>query len=49
MGERVEHPKFGAGTILRIETLASDHKLVVEFGEFGQKTLLAKFARLTKL
>ena len=49
VGERVEHPKFGAGTILRIETLASDHKLVVEFGEFGQKTLLAKFARLTKL
>ena len=49
VGERVEHPKFGCGEIVRIETLAADHKLVVEFGEFGQKTLLAKFARLTKL
>lgn len=49
VGDRVAHPKFGAGVIRRIETLASDHKLVVEFGEYGQKTLLAKFARLTKL
>ncbi|MBQ8308149.1 MAG: ATP-binding domain-containing protein, partial [Alistipes sp.] len=49
VGERVEHPKFGAGTIRRIETLAQDHKLVVEFGDGQEKTLLAKFAKLTKL
>lgn len=49
VGQRVEHPKFGAGTILRIETLAADHKLVVDFGTYGEKTLLAKFAKLTKL
>ena len=49
VGQRVEHPKFGAGTILRIETLATDHKLVVDFGTYGEKTLLAKFAKLTKL
>ena len=47
-GGRVEHPKFGCGEIVRIETLAADHKLVVVFEEYGEKTLLAKFAKLTK-
>ena len=49
VGERVEHPKFGAGTITRIESLTTDHKVVVDFGQYGEKTLLAKFAKLTKL
>lgn len=49
VGQRVEHSKFGAGTILRIEMLATDQKLVVDFGNYGEKTLLAKFAKLTKL
>ena len=49
VGERVEHPKFGAGVIRHIEALATDHKLIVEFGDYGEKTLLAKFAKLTKL
>ena len=49
VGQRVEHPKFGVGVVRRIETLATDHKLVVDFGSFGEKTLLAKFAKLTKL
>ena len=49
VGEQVEHPKFGRGRIVRIETLAADHKLVVAFEEYGEKTLLAKFAKLTKV
>ena len=49
VGERVEHPKFGVGIVRRIETLATDHKLVVAFDNAGEKTLLAKFAKLTKL
>ena len=49
VGDRVNHLKFGKGVIKRIETLAADHKLVVEFAEFGEKTLLAKFAKLTKI
>ena len=48
-GDRVEHPKFGAGTVVRIESLTTDHKVVVDFGGYGQKTLLAKFAKLRKL
>ncbi len=49
VGERVEHPKFGKGEISAIETLVGDHKLVVTFNDFGSKTLLAKFAKLTKI
>ena len=49
VGERVAHPKFGAGTIERIEPLTTDHKLVVVFDSYGSKTLLAKFAKLSKL
>ena len=48
VGERVVHPKFGVGTIERIEPLATDHKVVVQFVQYGSKTLLAKFAKLTK-
>ena len=48
VGERVEHPTFGAGEIVRIESLATDHKLVVSFAGV-EKTLLAKFAKLKKL
>ena len=40
---------FGVGIVERIETLATDHKLVVRFDHAGEKTLLAKFAKLTKL
>ncbi|MBP3482573.1 MAG: UvrD-helicase domain-containing protein [Alistipes sp.] len=49
VGDRVEHPKFGVGIINRIEVLAADCKLIVEFSGFGEKTLLAKFAKLKKL
>ena len=49
VGQRVEHPKFGKGTITAIEPLTTDHKLVVEFAQFGNKTLLAKLAKLTVL
>lgn len=49
VSERVSHPKFGAGTVVRIEQLTTDHKVVVSFDEWGEKTLLAKFAKLTKL
>ena len=46
LGMRVRHPQFGVGTVLSIEALADDTKLVVRFTDIGQKTLRAKFARL---
>ena len=49
VGDRVAHPKFGAGRVERIEPLTTDHKVVVAFDSYGSKTLLAKFAKLTKL
>ncbi len=48
-GDRVEHLKFGRGRIVRIEPMATDNKLVVDFEQYGEKTLLARLAKLTKL
>jgi DNA helicase II / ATP-dependent DNA helicase PcrA len=45
-GARVRHPKFGEGTVISIEPLDNDTKLVVRFSSVGQKTLRAKFAKL---
>jgi DNA helicase-2/ATP-dependent DNA helicase PcrA len=46
LGMKVRHPQFGIGTVLSIEALGDDTKLVVRFVTVGQKTLRAKFARL---
>ena len=49
VGDRVSHPKFGAGRVERVEPLATDHKIAIVFDTYGSKTLLANFAKLTKL
>src|SRR5215210_7506033 len=46
LGMKVRHPQFGVGTVLSIEALDDDTKLVVRFVTVGRKTLRAKFARL---
>ena len=45
-GARVRHPTFGLGTILSVEPLEDDAKLIVRFSSVGQKTLRARFAKL---
>ena len=45
-GLRVRHPQFGTGTIVSVEPLDDDVKVVVRFNTVGQKTLRAKFAKL---
>jgi DNA helicase-2/ATP-dependent DNA helicase PcrA len=45
-GLRVKHPAFGLGTVISVEPLDDDTKLVVKFVSVGQKTLRAKFAKL---
>src|SRR5262245_50611194 len=45
-GLRVRHPQFGLGTIVSVEPLDDDTKLVVRFNSVGQKTLRAKYAKL---
>jgi DNA helicase-2/ATP-dependent DNA helicase PcrA len=45
-GLRVRHAQFGVGTVLTVEPLDDDLKLIVRFSSVGQKTLRAKFAKL---
>lgn len=45
-GRRVKHGQFGVGTVLSVETLDDDAKLVVKFQTVGTKTLRAKYAKL---
>ena len=45
-GVRVRHPQFGVGTVLSVEPLDDDIKLLVRFNTVGQKTLRAKYAKL---
>jgi DNA helicase-2/ATP-dependent DNA helicase PcrA len=45
-GLRVRHPAFGVGTIVSVEPLDDDTKLIVRFVSVGQKTLRAKYAKL---
>jgi DNA helicase-2/ATP-dependent DNA helicase PcrA len=48
LGMKVRHPQFGVGTVLSVERLDDDMKLVVRFSAVGQKTLRAKYARLER-
>jgi tRNA-binding EMAP/Myf-like protein len=43
---RVRHAQFGVGTVLSVEQLEDDSKLIVRFVSVGQKTLRAKYAKL---
>jgi DNA helicase-2/ATP-dependent DNA helicase PcrA len=45
-GMRVRHPQFGVGSVISVEPLNDDTKLVVRFNAVGVKTLRAKYARL---
>jgi len=45
-GMRIVHPKFGLGTVLKIETSGADKKGVFEFDNVGVKTLLLSFTKL---
>jgi DNA helicase-2/ATP-dependent DNA helicase PcrA len=45
-GKKVRHGQFGVGTVMSVEELDDDMKLVVRFVSVGTKTLRAKYARL---
>ena len=48
VGMRVRHPKFGAGTIRRIEGNGEGQKVIVWFNSGGPKKLLVRFAGLER-
>jgi DNA helicase-2/ATP-dependent DNA helicase PcrA len=45
-GMRVEHPKFGFGNVVALDTSGADRKARIQFDDFGEKTLLLSFAKL---
>ena len=45
-GTRVKHPKYGFGTVLRMEGSGQDAKLTISFNNFGLKKIIAKYALL---
>ncbi|MCA1796607.1 MAG: ATP-binding domain-containing protein, partial [Geobacteraceae bacterium] len=46
IGARVQHARFGIGTVRRIEGSGDKQKVIVYFNRFGPKRLLLKFAGL---
>lgn len=49
MGQRIEHERFGKGTVVRVEGAAENAKATIAFDNVGEKTLLLKFARFRVL
>ncbi|GEM45442.1 ATP-dependent helicase [Deinococcus cellulosilyticus] len=47
-GERVKHPKFGTGIVLAVAGFGDKQQVTVNFPGVGNKTLLTKFANLTR-
>ncbi len=47
-GMTVEHPKYGAGTVVRREGEGDDAKITVSFPRYGLKKLVEKYAGLKK-
>lgn len=45
-GMKVEHPKFGFGTVMKLDETGADRKAKINFTDFGEKTLLLSFAKL---
>jgi DNA helicase-2/ATP-dependent DNA helicase PcrA len=45
-GMKVEHPKFGFGTVVKMDETGADRKARIKFNDFGEKTLLLSFAKL---
>jgi len=45
-GMKVEHPKFGFGTVMQMDFSGADKKARINFSDIGEKTLLLSFAKL---
>ena len=48
-GQRIEHNRFGAGTILELSGRAPEMKAKIRFDDHGEKLLLLKYAKLRPL
>ena len=48
-GDRVNHTKYGEGTVLKIDREPRDYKVTVLFDRAGQKIMYASFAKLKRV
>jgi DNA helicase-2/ATP-dependent DNA helicase PcrA len=48
-GMKVEHQRFGLGVVSKLEGDAGSEKATINFEEYGEKTLVLKFAKLRKV
>ncbi len=48
-GDRVKHPKFGEGTVIKATKMSNDMMLEIAFDETGTKKIMANFAKLVKI
>ena len=48
-GDMVNHRSFGIGVVLDIQGEGKTAHLTIDFHEFGKKTLVQEYARLTKV
>lgn len=49
VGDKIEHARFGVGTVLKVEGTGENTKAHVEFVNAGTKQLLVKFAKFRKI
>jgi DNA helicase-2/ATP-dependent DNA helicase PcrA len=49
VGDRVNHVKYGEGTVLDISREPRDYKVTVDFDKAGQKIMYATFAKLKRV
>ena len=49
VGDQVQHPRWGVGTVMLRSGSGEDGKAVVVFPEEGQKKLLLRYAKLKKV
>ena len=47
-GDRVSHPAFGSGTVVKSTLTRTDEELVIKFDKVGLKILSGMIAPLTK-
>ena len=45
-GLRIEHARFGQGTVIQVEGKGQNKKATIEFDSAGKKLLVLRFARL---
>lgn len=49
VGDKVEHRKWGKGTVVQVNNSSADIELTIAFPEVGIKNLMAAFAPIEKI